>query len=90
MTPYDAARWKAAQASLTRLAAAQTLPGPANTGVRGSVMVLASDFDPDMIPQITEDDRKRFLAFLDANAEVVATWPAWKQRAFRLVKDGER
>lgn len=47
-------------------------------------------FDPDMVPQVSEEDRARFLAFLEANAAEVATWPKWKQRAFRLVKDGER
>ena len=35
-------------------------------------------------------NRASFLAFLEANAAEVATWPEWKQRAFRLVKDGER
>lgn len=40
---------------------------------------------------VSEDDRARFLAFLEANAAEVATWPAWKQRAFQVVvKDGER
>lgn len=46
--------------------------------------------EPDMVPQVSEEDRARFLAFLEANAAEVATWPAWKQRAFRMVKDGER
>lgn len=58
-----------------------------DAGLRGPVMVLASDFGPDMIPQITEDDRKRFLAFLDANAEVVSTWPKWKRDAYTLVRE---
>ena len=36
-------------------------------------------------------DRARFLAFLEANAAEVATWPEWKQRAFQVVvKDGVR
>lgn len=56
-------------------------------GARGSTLVLASNFEPDMIPQITEDDRKRFLAWLDANAAEVATWPKWKRDAYTLIKD---
>jgi hypothetical protein len=87
---YDAARWMAERASLSRLERAQTLPGPANMGERGPVLAVASDFDPDMVPQVSEEDRAHFLAFLEANAAEVATWPAWKQRAFRLVTDGER
>ena len=87
---YDAARWMAERAGLSRLERAQTLPGPANMGQRGSVLAVASPFAPDMVPQVSEEDRARFLAFLEANAAEVATWPEWKQRAFRLVKDGER
>lgn len=62
----------------------------ADLRLRGSVLAVASGFAPDMVPQVSEEDRARFLAFLDANAAEVATWPEWKQRAFRLVKDGER
>ncbi len=90
---YDAARWMAERAGLSRLERAQTLPGPANMGQRGPVLATASDFAPDMVPQVSEEDRARFLAFLaflEANAAEVATWPEWQQRAFRLVKDGER
>jgi len=64
--------------------------GTSVMGQRGSVLAVASDFAPDMVPQVSEEDRARFLAFLEANAAEVATWPEWKQRAFRLVKDGER
>ena len=64
MTAYDAARWRAAQVSLTRLAAAQTLPGPANT-----------------------PEAHQFMAWLDANAAEVETWPKWKRDAFVLVKE---
>jgi hypothetical protein len=56
-------------------------------GVRGPILMVASDFAPDMVPQVSEKDRARFLAFLEANAAEVATWPEWKQRAFRLVKE---
>lgn len=28
-----------------------------------------------------------FFAFLDANAEVIATWPQWMREAFTLRKD---
>ncbi len=62
----------------------------ASASMRGPVLATASDFGPDMVPQVSEEDRARFLAFLEANAAEVATWPEWKQRAFRLVKDGER
>ena len=58
--------------------------------LRGPVLAVASDFTPDMVPQVSEEDAANFLAFLEANAAEVATWPEWKQKAFRLVKDGER
>lgn len=64
--------------------------GTSVMGQRGPVLATASDFGPDMVPQVSEEDRARFLAFLEANAAEVATWPEWKQKAFRLVKDGER
>jgi hypothetical protein len=61
--------------------------GTSVMGQRGPVLAVASDFDPDMVPEVSEEDRARFLAFLEANAAEVATWPAWKQRAFQLVKE---
>ena len=63
----------------------------ASASMRGPVLAVASDFAPDMVPQVSEEDRARFLAFLEANAAEVTTWPEWKQRAFQVVvKDGER
>ena len=65
--------------------------GTSVMGQRGPVLAVASDFGPDMVPQVSEEDRARFLAFLEANAAEVATWPEWKQRAFQVVvKDGVR
>lgn len=60
----------------------------ANTdALRGARLVLASDFEPDMVPEVSEEDRARFFEFLAANAAEVATWPQWKQDAFRLIKE---
>ena len=64
--------------------------GTSVMGQRGPVLAVASDFAPDMVPQVSEEDAANFRKFLEANAAEVATWPAWKQRAFRMVKDGER
>ena len=61
--------------------------GTSVMGQRGPVLAVASDFDPDMVPQVSEEDRARFLAFLDANAAEVATWPKWKRDAYTLVRE---
>jgi hypothetical protein len=60
-----------------------------------SVRVLGEDGIPTpeeshgmSVMSADDEDRARFFAFLEANAAEVATWPEWKQRAYRLVKDG--
>lgn len=61
--------------------------GTSVMGQRGSVLAVASDFAPNMVPEVSEEDRARFLAFLEANAAEVATWPQWKREAFALTKE---
>lgn len=64
--------------------------GTSVMGQRGPVLAVASDFDPDMVPEVSEEDRARFFEFLEANATEVATWPQWKRDAFALVREPNR